>query len=159
MHVAVFLLLAVLALSTAGRAQSDRPSQAPAGDPIAIPMTADHWQTKVERCRRTSVSPLIPITFSRMRMGCAGMPRRKQRIPPHSSSIVARSSVSHKSASDATAERLPPMFSRHWHNFPDDSAGIPRWELIVAPSTYLECIAATDADQEAKRRRTNVGGL
>jgi len=44
-HVRV-LPLAVLALSTAGRAQSDRPSRAPAGDPIAIPMTADHWQTK-----------------------------------------------------------------------------------------------------------------
>src|SRR5499427_5141455 len=44
-HVRV-LPLAVLALSTAGRAQSDRPSRAPAGDPIAIPMTADRWQTK-----------------------------------------------------------------------------------------------------------------
>jgi hypothetical protein len=42
-HVAV-LALAVLALSTAGRAQYDRPSRAPAGDPVAVPMTADHWE-------------------------------------------------------------------------------------------------------------------
>src|SRR5262245_1667742 len=44
-HVVV-LALAVLALSTAGRAQYHRLSRAPAGDPVAIPMTADHWQTK-----------------------------------------------------------------------------------------------------------------
>jgi hypothetical protein len=44
-HVAL-LALAVLALSTAGRAQYDRLSRAPAGDPVAVPMTADHWETK-----------------------------------------------------------------------------------------------------------------
>ena len=44
-HVAV-LAVAVLSLSTSGRAQSDRASRAPAAGPIAIPMTADHWQTK-----------------------------------------------------------------------------------------------------------------
>src|SRR5262245_47301201 len=44
-HVAV-LALAVLALSTAGRAQYYRLSGAPAGDPVPVPMTADHWETK-----------------------------------------------------------------------------------------------------------------
>ena len=44
-HVAV-LALAVLALSTAGQAQYDRLSRAPAGDPVAVPMTAEHWETK-----------------------------------------------------------------------------------------------------------------
>ena len=44
-HVAV-LAVAVLSLSTSGRAQSDRPSRAPAVGPIAVPMTAEHWQTK-----------------------------------------------------------------------------------------------------------------
>ena len=44
-HVAV-LAAAVLSLSTSGRAQSDRPSRAPAVAPIAVPMTADRWQTK-----------------------------------------------------------------------------------------------------------------
>jgi hypothetical protein len=47
---------------------------------------------RVELSCWPSLSPLIPITFSRMRMGCVGMPRRKQRIRPHSSSIVARPS-------------------------------------------------------------------
>ena len=40
------LALAVLSLSTSGRAQSNRSSGAPGAGPIAIPMTADHWQTK-----------------------------------------------------------------------------------------------------------------
>ena len=44
-HVAV-LAVAVLSLSTSGRAQSDRPSRAPAVAPIAVPMTAERWQTK-----------------------------------------------------------------------------------------------------------------
>ena len=44
-HVAV-LAVAVLSLSTSGRAQSDRPSRAPALAPIAVPMTAERWQTK-----------------------------------------------------------------------------------------------------------------
>ena len=44
-HVAV-LAVAVLSLSTSGRAQSDRPSRAPAVGPIAVPMTAERWQTK-----------------------------------------------------------------------------------------------------------------
>jgi len=45
MHVAV-LAVVVLSLSTAGRAQSDRQSRAPAVAPIAVPMTAERWQTK-----------------------------------------------------------------------------------------------------------------
>ena len=45
MHVAVLAVL-VLSLSTAGRAQSDRQSRAPAVAPIAVPMTAERWQTK-----------------------------------------------------------------------------------------------------------------
>ena len=44
-HIAA-LTVAVLSLSTSGRAQSDRSSGAPGAGPIAIPMTADHWQTK-----------------------------------------------------------------------------------------------------------------
>ena len=44
-HVAV-LAVAVLSLSTSGRAQSDRPSRPPALAPIAVPMTAERWQTK-----------------------------------------------------------------------------------------------------------------
>ena len=44
-HVAV-LTVAVLSLSTSGRAQSDRLSRVRAAGPIAIPMTADRWQTK-----------------------------------------------------------------------------------------------------------------
>jgi len=44
-HVAV-LAVAVLSLSTSGRARSDRPSRAPAVGLIAVPMTAERWQTK-----------------------------------------------------------------------------------------------------------------
>ena len=44
-HLAV-LAVAALSLSTAGQAQSGRAPQPPAGDPIAIPMTAERWQTK-----------------------------------------------------------------------------------------------------------------
>src|SRR4051812_29058189 len=44
-HVAV-LAVAVISLSTSGRAQSDRPSRAPAVAPIAVPMTVERWQTK-----------------------------------------------------------------------------------------------------------------
>jgi hypothetical protein len=65
---------------------------------------------RLEHCLRRSVSPLIPITSSRTPKDCVGMPRRKQRIPPLSSSIVARPSVSPRWASSTTAERLRPMF-------------------------------------------------
>jgi len=44
-HLAI-LAVAALPLSTEGRAQSARPSPPPVGDPIAIPMTPDRWQTK-----------------------------------------------------------------------------------------------------------------
>ena len=44
-HVAI-VAFASISLSTSGRAQSDRPSRARAADPIAIPMTAERWQTK-----------------------------------------------------------------------------------------------------------------
>jgi len=40
------LAFAVLSLPTSGRAQSDRLLRMAAGDPIAIPMTADRWETK-----------------------------------------------------------------------------------------------------------------
>jgi hypothetical protein len=45
-HAAAVLAFAAMSLPTSGRAQSDRPVRVTAPHPIAIPMTADRWETK-----------------------------------------------------------------------------------------------------------------